>query len=104
MIYKNYTVKVSYPKQIKEGRCLFKVGDKDKQTDKWHNFTFITEHPIELEHHDEVIITGFNGVGLSEYEGKLQVTVSGSVMRVADKEVPVKEETKIDVLSDDLPF
>ena len=106
MIYKGYTVKASFPKQIKEGRCLFKVGDKDKQTNKWHNFTFITENPIELEHHDEVVITGFNGVGLTEYKGELQVTVSGNVMKVGEKEtVPEpKEEPVLNITGNDLPF
>lgn len=112
MIKTGYKVRAGFPKHVMNNeKTVFQIGIKNKaQEGKWFNVSFMTDF-IELAEREEVEITEIVGFNVSEYEGKQQFTVYGSVRKPTEEtheyNQPIYEpkiEPKIDITEDDLPF
>lgn len=112
MIKTGYTVRAGFPKHVMNNeKTVFKVGIKNKEKEnEWFNVSFMCDY-IDLENREEVEITEIVGFNVSEYEGKQQFTVYGSVRKPTEEthehNQPIYEpkiEPTLDITEDDLPF
>lgn len=108
MIKTGYKVRAGFPKHVMNNeKTVFQIGCKDRNFDQnklWHNVSFMTDY-IDLDAQEEVEITKIDGFNVSEYNGKRQFTVFGSVKRIEPSFDEYEEEPKPLHISDDtLPF
>ena len=101
---RNYTA--FSPKLTKTGKTMFSVMDYDKNnTGAKRYVTVFCQNEIEVYDKAKVEIVEISGIGLGEYNNKLQVSMFATVKLAEVKELEqMQGNTKVDISSDDLPF
>lgn len=94
------------PSKTKTGKTYFKVSDWNKNAPTIKKYiTVFCENDIELTDKCKVIINSISGVGVSEYNGKDQVSMFASVSLDIDEELATMAGNEQVVITDDsLPF
>jgi hypothetical protein len=93
------------PKKTAKGMLYFKVGDYDKTTKKSQYATVFCKSDIDVNEKEKVFIDKIDGVGLSEWNGKLQVAMFAHCrLDVADALDQMAGDTKAVIDDDMLPF
>lgn len=106
MISKGKKYNCYSPSKTKTGKTYFKVSDWNKNAPTVKKYiTVFCENDIELTDKCKVIINSISGVGVSEYQGKDQVSMFASVSLDIDEELANMAGNNLtDISSDDLPF
>ena len=105
MISKDRSYKAYNPKKTKTGKTMFSVMDYDKNNPTAKRYvTVFCQNEIELYDKQKVIIKEITGIGLSEYNGKQQVSMFALVLPDQDELQAMAGDVKVDISSDDLPF
>lgn len=93
------------PKKTKTGKTYFSVMDYDKNNPQSKRYmTIFCQNDVELFDKQKVKITDISGVGLSEYNGKLQVSMFASVEPEQDELDAMAGGVSASILESDLPF
>lgn len=106
MISEGYKITCYNPKKTKTNKTYFSVMDTNKKTPTIKKYiTVFCENDIELTDKCKVIINSISGVGVSEYNGKDQVSMFASVSLDIDEELANMAGNEQVVITDDsLPF
>ena len=106
MISQNKKYTCFSPSKTKTGKTYFKVSDWNKNAPTIKKYiTVFCENDIELTDKCKVIINSISGVGVSEYNGKDQVSMFASVSLDIDEELAnMAGNTQTEIDPSDLPF
>lgn len=109
MISKGKSYKIYNPKLTKSGKPMFTVMDYDKNNPTSRRYiTVFCQETLSVELYDKqkVFFKEISGVGLNEYQGKLQVTMFADVEPAQEEVVAPTFDvgTQQVVDSSDLPF
>jgi hypothetical protein len=106
MIGLNKKITCFNPKKTKTGNTYFSVMDFDKNNPNAKRYaTIFCDSDVALSDRDKITITHIKGIGLSEYNGKLQTAIFAQVS--LDVEGSLNEmagNVPIDISDDTLPF
>lgn len=95
------------PKKTKTGKTMFNVQDFDKNNPQAKRYaTVFCNNEVEVNDRDKIIISEIQGIGLGEYQGRLQVSIFASVSVDVDaslNEMAGNVNVGVDANSD-LPF
>jgi hypothetical protein len=94
------------PKKTKTGKTMFSVQDFDKNNPNAKRYaTVFCNNEVEVNDRDKIKIDFIQGIGLGEYNGKLQVSIFAQVS--LDVESSLNEmagNVPTDITDQDLPF
>lgn len=112
MIKVGYRYKAFNVKEVKGNKYVFQIGDRGKDGVVRYASVMVnaTEELGMFQDRDEVLIENITGASLSEYNGKLQVTLYADISingEIIEDEVVEEEDfslSGIKISSEDLPF
>lgn len=105
MINTGRSYKAYNPKKTKTGKTMFSMMDYDKNNPTAKRYvTVFCSNDIELYDKQKITIDEISGIGLSEYNGRQQVSMFAVVSPNKDELEAMAGDVKATIEPDDLPF